>query len=59
MISETSNIEFKLLVKEEFKSILTNEALDFVIALHEKFNNRRLELLQKREERQKRDKRER
>lgn len=39
---------------EDAKEILTPEALDFVISLHEKFNDRRIELLVQRQERQQR-----
>ena len=39
---------------EQAQEILTPEALDFIVSLHEKFNERRKELLVKREERQKR-----
>ncbi len=35
-------------VKNNYKDILTNEALDFLVQLHEKFNNKRLELLNRR-----------
>lgn len=38
---------------ETDKSILTPEAIDFLAALHEKFNHRRLDLLERREARQK------
>lgn len=36
------------------QEILTLEALDFIVSLHERFNERRKELLKRREERQKR-----
>ncbi|MCX2726365.1 malate synthase A [Thermomicrobium sp. 4228-Ro] len=39
-------------VTEEFAEILTEPALDFVAALHREFNPRRLELLERRAERQ-------
>jgi len=39
---------------EQTKEILTPEALEFVLALHEKFDARRQELLEARQERQKR-----
>nr|WP_106782207.1 malate synthase A [Lysinibacillus timonensis] len=38
---------------EEAKEILTPEAVEFIVTLHEKFNNQRVELLKKRMERQK------
>lgn len=39
---------------EDAKEILTPEALEFIVSLHEKFNARRIELLNNRQERQKR-----
>lgn len=39
---------------EQAKEILTPEALEFIVSLHDKFNGRRKELLEKRNERQKR-----
>lgn len=39
-------------VKPEYREILTQEALDFIMALHEHFNERRKKLLQRRIERQ-------
>src|SRR5665213_2482318 len=41
-------------ISAEYAEILTPEALQFVVALHGKFNGRRLDLLEKRAERQKR-----
>lgn len=38
----------------EAKEILTPEALEFILLLHEKFNTRRIELLKRRQERQQR-----
>ena len=38
---------------EQAKEILTPDAIEFIVSLHEKFNERRKELLLKREERQK------
>ena len=40
-------------VKNYYNEILTNEALDFLVHLHEKFNDRRIQLLQSRVEQQK------
>ncbi|KGR89763.1 malate synthase [Ureibacillus massiliensis 4400831 = CIP 108448 = CCUG 49529] len=51
-ISEKLNITGKL--TDEAKEILTPEALEFIVSLHEKFNERRKVLLNKRQERQKR-----
>lgn len=48
----TSKIEILGKVPEQFKEILTEEALDFVAKLHLTFNPRRMELLKKRKERQ-------
>ena len=41
-------------INEQVESVLTPEALQFILSLHEKFNARRKELLEKRQERQKR-----
>ncbi len=38
--------------KEHYKRILTSEALDFLVQLHEKFNDKRLKLLKRRVEQQ-------
>ncbi|TDM00076.1 MAG: malate synthase A [Flavobacteriaceae bacterium] len=52
MIS-TSNEKLKLNGTDKaFPEVLTPEAVDFLVALHEKFNAKRLELLKAREERQ-------
>ena len=40
-------------VQDTYSDILTPEAKEFLFALHEKFNSRRLELLMEREARQK------
>ena len=40
-------------VKNYYNEILTNEALDFLVQLHEKFNGKRLELLERRTQQQK------
>ncbi|MBQ0148183.1 MAG: malate synthase A [Flavobacteriaceae bacterium] len=40
-------------IQDTYSDILTPEAIDFLIALHEKFNSRRLELLAERDARQK------
>lgn len=40
-------------VQNTYSDILTPEAIDFLLALHEKFNSRRLELLAERDARQK------
>ncbi|MDX5437819.1 MAG: malate synthase A, partial [Pontibacter sp.] len=48
-----STVEIKGNLKQEFESILTPEALEFLEMLHHKFDARRKELLQLRVERQK------
>ena len=53
-LSETSiqTVSFAENVKNYYPNILTNEALDFLVQLHEKFNSERLALLAKRKEQQ-------
>lgn len=46
------NISFTKGVKNYYPEILTGEALEFLVCLHEKFNSERLELLKKREKQQ-------
>lgn len=41
-------VSFSEDVKNSYKDILTNEAMDFLAQLHEKFNSERLELLERR-----------
>ena len=48
-----TKINFSKEVNNYFPEILTDEALDFLIALHEKFNSKRLKLLKSRVEQQK------
>jgi malate synthase len=48
-----NRIEVLAEVNESYQEILTQEALEFVVKLHTHFNARRLELLRKRETRQK------
>ncbi|PCH75740.1 MAG: malate synthase A [Flavobacteriaceae bacterium] len=45
-------ISFSKDVKNNYPEILTSEALEFLVCLHEKFNSGRLELLQRREKEQ-------
>lgn len=45
----TSAIRFKGFRSEDYKEILTNEAQFFLLELHNKFNTRRLKLLEERE----------
>lgn len=55
-MKQTTSQKLKIVgeLTEEAKEILTPEALEFLVSLHEKFNTRRKELLQRRAERQKR-----
>ena len=46
------NISFKKDIKNYYSEILTAEALEFLVSLHEKFNSDRLELLHRREKQQ-------
>ena len=41
-------VSFSEDVKNSYSDILTNEAMDFLVQLHEKFNSERLELLERR-----------
>ncbi|MCB7479821.1 malate synthase A [Christiangramia sediminis] len=50
---KSSDLNFAKEVTNHYPEILTDEALDFLVALHEKFNTQRLSLLEKREEQQK------
>lgn len=52
-LPDTNTLEIRGTMKEGFEDILTPEALEFLTKLHQKFNGRRLELLQKRVQRQK------
>lgn len=51
-IATQKSIQLSAPINEGFETILTTEALAFVEQLHNKFNNRRLELIAKRQERQ-------
>jgi malate synthase len=51
-LSKLSKINFSNETKNYYPEILTDEALEFLTALHEKFNAKRLALLNKREEQQ-------
>ena len=51
-MQKTQNITINAKVSEAYKEILTDDALEFVAALQEKFNARRLDLLKQREVRQ-------
>jgi malate synthase len=51
-LSKTKSISFSKETRNYFPDILTDEALEFLTALHEKFNGDRLALLKKREEQQ-------
>lgn len=52
-LTATLPIEIKAAITPDYKAILTEEALEFVVQLHRQFNQRRLELLEKRVSRQK------
>lgn len=47
-LTQLENLEIKGLISKEFEEILTPEALEFVVRLHEKFNKRRIALLEAR-----------
>ncbi len=48
-----SGVEIKGKYSPEFATVLNKESFDFLVALHEKFNSKRLDLLKARVERQK------
>jgi len=50
--TKSQKITFATNVKNQYPEVLTNEALDFLTALHEKFNAKRLELLEARKKEQ-------
>jgi malate synthase len=52
-MTTSSPIRFASDVQNQYPDILTDEALNFLSALHEKFNDRRLELLARRDDQQK------
>lgn len=51
-MQKTQNIAINAKVSNAYNEILTDDALEFIGALQEKFNSRRLELLSRREQRQ-------
>lgn len=51
-MQKTQDIQINANLSSAYKEILTDEALQFITLLQEKFNGRRLALLQRREERQ-------
>ena len=53
MVETPQGVEIHAPVSNEFEEVLTPDALEFVAALHRKFNGHRLELLDARTERQK------
>lgn len=53
MVDTPLGIEIKGKLDPSYQDILTQEALDFLVALHEHFNERRKDLLRKRTEKQK------
>ena len=54
MITDTliEGLDIQAAITPQYAEILTPEALEFVVKLHRKFNERRLEILKKRQERQ-------
>ena len=52
MTASAKNLEIKAKTKPEWDYILSPEALEFVAALNERFNQTRIELLSRRHERQ-------
>jgi len=52
MNTSTSEFNLSQKVRDNYPDILTKEAIDFLIALHKNFDERRLELLAERQERQ-------
>ena len=52
IIAKTEDVMIEVPVSPEYAEILTPEAIAFVVALHLKFNTRRLELLARRADRQ-------
>ena len=52
-LTQINGLEIKGNVTNEFAEVLTPQAMELVVALHRKFNERRKELLAKRQERQK------
>ncbi|WP_138434120.1 malate synthase A [Winogradskyella algicola] len=51
-VTNQQQVQFAQEVKNRYPEILTDEAIAFLIALHEKFNTNRLELLKQREAQQ-------
>ncbi len=43
-----SKLQFSKDVTQYYPEVLSDEAMEFLIALHEKFNSKRLDLLEKR-----------
>ena len=52
LILTTSELQFAEQVKNYYPEILTDEAIEFLIALHKRFNRARLQLLRDRQKRQ-------
>lgn len=50
--TKEKRLQFKIESKESFPDILTENAMFFLIELHEKFNKKRIALLEKRKEQQ-------
>ncbi|MFU8805695.1 MAG: malate synthase A [Bradymonadaceae bacterium] len=49
--TKTNDVAIRAEVTPEYEEILTGEALNFLVRLHRQFNGRRLELLERREQR--------
>ncbi len=45
--------QLKITAQKEFEEIFTPDLIDFLVALHQNFNNKRLELLEERKKTQK------
>ena len=52
-MSKSIKIDGKILSRPRYSEIISNEALQFIQEIHEKFNSKRLELLNERKKRQK------
>lgn len=49
----TKNVTVKSSTASDYKEVLTDDALQFLVSLHERFNKKRLQLLEKRAQQQK------
>ena len=53
MLLETQQIEICNSTNDQYTAVLTEEALEFLSLLHQKFNHQRVELLNQRKRKQK------